>query len=197
VPQGEKLSVKRYKKRDFAVHNARRILEPGPIVLVSSHWKGESNIMTMGWYTVMEFVPSLVGCIIASSNHSFELIKKSKECVINVPGEELIEQVIDIGNNSGSDIDKFDEYNLTSTPGTKVKAPVIEQCFAGFECKIYDNTLIDSYNYFIFEIVKAHAAARIQYPRTLHYHGQGEFTVSGKTIERRSQFTKWKNQPNF
>jgi flavin reductase (DIM6/NTAB) family NADH-FMN oxidoreductase RutF len=52
-----------YNKKDFPVTNIRRFLEPGPIVLVSSAWKGELNIMTMGWQTVNEFSLSLVGCM--------------------------------------------------------------------------------------------------------------------------------------
>ena len=58
-------------KSDFPVANIRRYLEPGPIVLVSSAWRGETNIMTMGWHTVLEFVPSLVGCVISSGNPQF------------------------------------------------------------------------------------------------------------------------------
>ncbi len=42
-----------YTKRDFPVSDVRRFLEPGPIVLVSSAWKGQQNIMTMGWHMVM------------------------------------------------------------------------------------------------------------------------------------------------
>jgi flavin reductase (DIM6/NTAB) family NADH-FMN oxidoreductase RutF len=72
-------------KQDFPVGNVRRFLEPGPIVLVSSAWKGRTNIMTMGWHMVMEFEPSLIGCYIWSENYCFGLIKKSKACVINVP----------------------------------------------------------------------------------------------------------------
>ena len=73
------------KKRAFPVAKARRYLEPGPIVLVSSRWQGATNIMTMGWHCVMEFSPSLVGCLISNGNHSFEMIRRSGECVINVP----------------------------------------------------------------------------------------------------------------
>jgi flavin reductase (DIM6/NTAB) family NADH-FMN oxidoreductase RutF len=72
-------------KQDFPVGNVRRFVEPGPIVLVSSAWKGRTNIMTMGWHMVMEFEPSLIGCYIWSENYSFGLIKKSKACVIRVP----------------------------------------------------------------------------------------------------------------
>ena len=74
-----------YRKKDFPLDQIRRFLEPGPIVLVSSAWRGKTNIMTMGWHMAMEFSPSLVGCVISEANHSFELIRRSKECVINVP----------------------------------------------------------------------------------------------------------------
>jgi flavin reductase (DIM6/NTAB) family NADH-FMN oxidoreductase RutF len=58
---------------------------------VSSAWKGENNIMTMGLCTVMEFEPSLIGCMISSCNHSFGMIRASKECVINIPTFDLVE----------------------------------------------------------------------------------------------------------
>jgi flavin reductase (DIM6/NTAB) family NADH-FMN oxidoreductase RutF len=63
----------------------RRYLEPGPIVLVTSAFGKTRNIMTLGWHTVMEFTASLVGCVIATGNHSFELVRRSGECVINLP----------------------------------------------------------------------------------------------------------------
>ena len=95
--------MKTYKKHDFPVSDIRRFLEPGPVVLVSSAFKGERNIMTMGWHMVMEFVPSLVGCLISSGNHSYELISRSKECVINIPTVELAPIVAKIGNCSGAE----------------------------------------------------------------------------------------------
>ncbi len=70
------------EKSDFPVSQVRRYLEPGPIVLVSSKWNGKTNIMTLGWHTVLEFTPSLVGCVIAGGNHSFHMIRNSGACVI-------------------------------------------------------------------------------------------------------------------
>lgn len=175
--------MKTYKKSNFPTAEIRRYLEPGPIVLVSSTWKEETNIMTMGWYTVMEFTPSLRGCIISSENHSFNLIKKSKECVINLPTQDLARQVVGIGNCSGSDVDKFKKFKLTPLKAAKVQAPLIKECYANFECRLYDSKLVNQYNYFIFEVVKAHVATTPKYPTTLHFRGDGIFTVSGKTIK--------------
>lgn len=178
------------RKRDFPVSLARRYLEPGPIVLVSSHWQGRDNIMTMGWHCILEFAPSLFGCMISSGNHSFDMIRKSGECVINLPTTVLTDIVCRIGNCSGSAVDKFAEFGLTASPAEWVSAPIIEQCHAAFECKLHDDVLVDKYNYFIFEIVKAHVAARPAHPETLHYTGDGVFMVAGKVISRRSLFTK-------
>nr|WP_242444437.1 flavin reductase family protein [Advenella sp. S44] len=177
-------------KKDFPVGDARRYLEPGPIVLVSSHWQGRDNIMTMGWHCVLEFGPSLFGCMISSGNHSFDMIRKSGECVINVPTTALTDIVCRVGNCTGSEVDKFSEFGLTGNPGQAVSARLIDQCHAAFECRLYDDVLVDKYNYFIFEIVKAHVAARPAHPETLHYTGDGVFMVAGKVISRRRLFTK-------
>ena len=100
-------TVKLPKKHDFPVSNVRRYLEPGPIVLVSSACRGKANIMTLGWHTVLEFSPSLVGLMISAGNHSHDMIKRSGECVINLPTTALIDTVVGIGNTSGDEIDKF------------------------------------------------------------------------------------------
>jgi flavin reductase (DIM6/NTAB) family NADH-FMN oxidoreductase RutF len=177
-----------YRKIDLPVAEVRRYLEPGPVVLVSSAWGDERNIMTMGWHTVMEFTPALVGCIIASGNHSFELVRRSGECVINVPTTALTDEVVGIGNTSGASIDKFAKFKLTAEPAEQVRAPLIKECYANFECKLADGSLIDKYNFFIFEVVKAHVATSPKHPETLHYTGDGVFMVSGKIISRRSLF---------
>lgn len=189
--------MKTYLKRDFPVANIRQILEPGPVVLVSSAWKGRTNIMTMGWHAVMEFSPSLVGCVIAEGNVSFEMIRKSRECVLNVPTADLIDKVVGIGNSDGDQIDKFERFRLTPTRGTKVAAPLIRECFANLECRIADARLVKKYNFFIFEVVKAHRATAPRYPQTLHYRGAGIFLKSGRAVNKSRQFTKWKNAPNF
>jgi len=176
------------KKADFPVGKVRRYLEPGPIVLVSSRHGGETDIMTMGWHTVMEFSPSLVGCIIAEGNHSFELIRASGECVINLPTTALTDIVVRIGNSTGAEIDKFAAFGLTAVEGSKVEAPLIAECHANFECKLHDDALVERYNFFIFEVVKAHVAKTPKHPETLHYTGDGVFMVSGKIISRRGLF---------
>ena len=173
-----------YIKKDFPTDNVRRFLEPGPIVLVSSAYKDETNIMTMGWHMIMEFQPSLIGCYIWTANHSFEMIRKSKQCVINIPTEDLAAKAVKIGNSSGRDIDKFAEFGLSPKPGTHVDAPLIEECYANFECRLKDSSLIRKYSLFVLEVVKAHVATSPKYPKTIHYRGDGEFMISGENTSR-------------
>ena len=176
--------MRAYDKRDFPVGDVRRFLEPGPIVLVSSAWKGVKNIMTMGWHTVMEFQPSLIGCVISSGNHTFDMVRKSKECVINVPTEDLAGKVVGIGNTSGREIDKFAKFALTAAAAARVGAPLIEECYANFECRLADSSLIGKYNFFVLEVVKAHVAKSPRYPRTIHYRGDGVFMISGTNTSK-------------
>jgi flavin reductase (DIM6/NTAB) family NADH-FMN oxidoreductase RutF len=180
--------MKTYKKRDFPVSEIRRFLEPGPVVLVSSAWKGETDIMTMGWHMVMEFSPSLVGCLISSGNHSYQMISASKQCVINVPTVDLADKVVGIGNCSGAQVDKFKKFKFTAVAADKVEAPLIAECYANLECRLVDSRLRDKYNFFIFEVVKAHAAASPKYPKTIHYRGDGMFMVAGRSLNLRRLF---------
>ena len=180
--------MKRYVKSDFPVSDIRRFIEPGPIVLVSSAWRGQTNIMTMGWHMVMEFTPSLIACLISSGNHSHDMIRRSKECVINVPERPLAATAARIGNCSGSETDKFETFHLTAQPAAEVGAPLIGECYANLECRLHDDALVDRYDVFIFEVVKAHAAERPKYPKTIHYRGEGQFMVSGAPLSLRRYF---------
>jgi flavin reductase (DIM6/NTAB) family NADH-FMN oxidoreductase RutF len=184
----ESLDMRVPKKADFPLSEVRRYLEPGPVVLVSSAHKGRTNIMTMGWHTMMEFSPALVGCVIAESNHSFELVRKSRECVINLPTIDMAKTIVDIGNTTGAEIDKFETFGLTPVPADRVKAPLIGECHANFECRLHDARLVKRYNFFVFEIVAAHVAPTPKNPRTLHYRGGGEFMVAGSSINLRRRF---------
>ncbi|KAB7780069.1 flavin reductase family protein [Xanthomonas sp. LMG 12460] len=178
----------RYRKLDFPTQDVRRFLEPGPVVLVSSAWKRQRDVMTLGWHMVLEFSPSLLACCISSANHSFDLIRRSKQCVINLPTADLVDTVVGIGNTSGADLDKFAHFGLTAVPATHVAAPLIAECYASFECRLHDGSQIGKHGLFVWEVVKAHVAASPKRPRTLHYRGDGRFMLSGAEISRRRLF---------
>jgi flavin reductase (DIM6/NTAB) family NADH-FMN oxidoreductase RutF len=131
------------------------LLEPGPVVLVTTARAGRMNVMPMSWHTMMEFLPPLVGCVVSNQNYTFEILRTTGECVINVPTVELAKKVVRCGNTSGRSVDKFKTIGLTPVAASVVKAPLIVECYANLECKVVDRKLVTQYNFFVLEVVKA------------------------------------------
>lgn len=177
------------RKKPLPLAQVYGLLEPGPVVLVTTAHGNRANIMPMSWHTMMEFEPPLVGCVISSLNHTFATLKKTGECVINVPTVELTKQVVGCGNTSGKTVDKFQMFRLTPIPASRVRAPLIAECHASLECKVVDRKLAAKYNFFVLEVVKAWIDPRRKRPRTIHHHGEGVFHVPGRTIHMPSPKT--------
>ncbi len=170
-------------KKPFPLSKVYRLLEPGPVVLVTTASKGRANIMTMSWHTMIEFEPPLVGCVISNRNYSFDILKATRECVINIPTVELAKKVVGCGNSSGRKMDKFKKFSLTPVAASCVKAPLIDECYANLECKIVDGKMVTKYNLFILEVVKAWIDPAQKHPQTIHHQGKGTFMVAGETIQ--------------
>ncbi len=173
-------------KKSFPLSRVYGLLEPGPVVLVTTALDGRPNIMTLSWHTMIEFVPPLVGCVISSRNHTFGLLKATGECVINIPTVEMAAKVVGCGNTSGRRADKFKKFRLSQSPASFLKAPIIDECYANLECKLVDGSMADKYNFFVLEVVKAWVDPSRKNPKTIHHQGWGVFRVDGKTIRLRS-----------
>ena len=110
--------------------------------------------------------------------------------MIDIPTVDLVDKVVGVGNCTGAALDKFEKFGLTPLPADKVGAPLFKECYANFECQLADARMISSYGLFVWEVVKAHVATRPKNPRTLHYRGQGEFMVAGRSISLRGKFKR-------
>lgn len=170
-------------KRSFPLSKVYGLLEPGPVVLLTTAKKGKPNVMAMSWHTMMEFEPPLVGCIVSGRDFSFDALKATRQCVLNIPTMELAAKVVGCGNTSGRRVDKFKAFGLTSVPAALVGAPLIAECYANLECRVVDTRLMNRYNFFVLEVVKAWIDPTRKDPRTLHHRGRGEFMVAGEKIK--------------
>jgi flavin reductase (DIM6/NTAB) family NADH-FMN oxidoreductase RutF len=159
------------------------LLEPGPVVLVTTVRNGRPNVMAMSWHTMLEFEPPLVGCVISDRNYTFASLKAAKECVISIPTVALAEKVVACGNASGARIDKFATFGLTPVSARRVAAPLVDECYANLECRVVDTSLASKYCFFILEVLKAWIDPAVERPRTIHHLGRGKFMVAGRTIE--------------
>jgi flavin reductase (DIM6/NTAB) family NADH-FMN oxidoreductase RutF len=170
-------------KRSFPLSRVYQLLEPGPVVLVTTSRKGRPNVMAMSWHTMMEFEPPLVGCVISDRNYTFATLKATKECVINIPTVELAKKVVACGNVSGRKVDKFAAYRLTPRPASRVAPPLVAECYANLECRVADARMVAKYCFFVLEVVKAWIDPARKRPRTIHHLGYGAFMVAGRTIK--------------
>jgi flavin reductase (DIM6/NTAB) family NADH-FMN oxidoreductase RutF len=173
--------------RDLPLSNVYQLLEPGPVVMLTTARKGRANVMTLSWHMMVEFEPPLVACVVSSANHSFAALRATRECVIAVPSLELAPKVVKVGNCSGRDLDKFALLGLTPMPANKVAPPLVAECFANLECKVTDTRMVRRYNLFILEVLKAWTDPARKNPKTIHHHGYGTFVVDGKTIKLKSK----------
>jgi flavin reductase (DIM6/NTAB) family NADH-FMN oxidoreductase RutF len=174
-------------KRSYPLAKVYGLLEPGPVVLLTTAGKTRPNVMTLSWLTMVEFEPPLVACVVSNRDYSFELLRKSGECAINIPTAELAQKVVSIGNHTGRDMDKFQSLGLTQKPASLVGAPLIAECYASLECRVYDTRMVAKYGLFILEVVKAWVDTAVKDPKTLHHRGKGAFMVAGETIKLRSK----------
>lgn len=159
-----------------------RLLEPGPVVLMSTAHAGRANVMPMSWHTMMEFEPPLVGCVLSASHVTWDALMATRECVLGIPTVEIARQVVACGNSSGARVDKFARFGLTPLPASRVRAPLIAECYANLECRLADTALARKYNFLVLRVVKAWIDPARKRPRTIHHMGRGLFMVAGRTL---------------
>jgi flavin reductase (DIM6/NTAB) family NADH-FMN oxidoreductase RutF len=173
--------------KEMSLSKVYQVIEPGPVVLLATAHKGRHNLMTMSWHMMVEFEPPMVACVVSASNHSFEALRATKNCVIAVPALELAPKVVAVGNCSGRDVDKFSAIGLTPVRAERVSPPLVAECFANLECKVIDTRLVNMFNLFVLEVLKAWSDPKQRKPRTIHHHGYGAFAVDGETIKLKSK----------
>jgi flavin reductase (DIM6/NTAB) family NADH-FMN oxidoreductase RutF len=170
------------RKTPLSLSKVYGLLEPGPVVLLTTASKGRPNVMAMSWHMMIEFEPPLIGCVVSEGDHSFRALRTTRECVINIPTVDLAAAVVGCGNTSGRDVDKFAGFGLTPTKASRVKPPLIAECYASLECRVVDTRLVPRYDLFILEVVRAWHDRTVTKPKTIHHLGYGTFMVAGRRI---------------
>jgi flavin reductase (DIM6/NTAB) family NADH-FMN oxidoreductase RutF len=173
--------------KNLPLSKVYQLLEPGPVVLLTTARRGRANIMTLSWHMMVEFEPPLVACVVSNRNHSFATLRATRECVIAIPGLELAPKVVEVGNCSGRNVDKFKRFGLTPAPAELVAPPLVAECFANLECKVVDTGFVNKYCMFVLEVVKAWTDPAQKNPKTIHHHGYERFVVDGAKFKLKSR----------
>ncbi len=168
--------------RALSLAKVYQLIEPGPVVLLTTSLDGRDDVMTMSWLMPVEFNPPLIACIVSNEHLSFRALSRTRECVIAIPDARLARAVVGIGNCSGRDTDKFERFRLTKAQARRVGAPLIKECFANLEAKVIDTRLVRTYCLFILEVSGAWIDPLQKRPQLLHHCGHGRFVIDGRRI---------------
>jgi len=168
--------------RRIQIDKAFTLMEPGPVVLVTTHDGDRDNVMTISWTMVVDFTPRFA-VTTGPWNHSYAALRKFRECVIAIPTVDLIDQVVAVGTCSGADTNKFRKFGLTPVKGRHVRSPRIKECLANIECSVIE--IVKRHNIVVLEGVAAFVDSSRKEKRTIHAVGDGTFVVDGRRLDRR------------
>lgn len=130
------------------------MLYPVPAVMVSCKREGEkANIVTVAWAGTICTNPPMVSISVRPERYSYDIIKETKEFVINLTTKELTFATDYCGVRSGKDVDKFKEMKLTELPSQHIKAPAIAESPVNLECKVVKIEELGSHHMFIADVV--------------------------------------------
>lgn len=172
--------------KKLPLEKAFTLIEPGPVIMLTTFDGKKNNVMTLSWTMVMDFTPQFA-ILTGPWNHSCKALVNTKECVISIPAADISKKVIQIGTCSGKNTDKFKKFKLTPVKAKYVKAPLIKECIANIECCVVDH--IKKHNIFVLDGIAAWINDSIKGKRMFHATGNGTFVIDGKKINHRKLMT--------
>ena len=158
------------------------LIEPGPVVLVTTHNGTRPNVMTVTWTMVRGF-DARFALTTGPWNHSWHALVERGDCVLAIPTADMLDTVIGIGTCSGAETDKFARFGLTPLPARHVGAPLIAECYANIECRVEE--IVARLDLVLLQGVAAHIDPGRSERRLLHAVGDGTFTADGEGFDRR------------
>ncbi len=173
-------------RRTLEPQEALRLLAGGPVVLVTTRFRDQTNVMPAIWTTPLSHRPPLIGVAVNASRYTHDMMRFSEEFALNFPARDLLNHTHYFGAVSGKDVGKLELAKLPTFKATKVSAPLIEHCLAYVECALEDAMDIGDHTLFIGRVlvVRAEQDAFDQgwllgdrdY-RPLHYLGRDQYAV--------------------
>ena len=134
------------------------MLYPVPVVMVSCGGKEkDQNIITIAWTGTTCTDPAMIYISIRPSRLSHDIIRKTKEFVINLTTKDLAFATDWCGVKSGRDFNKFVEMKLTPQKATQVRCPMIKESPINIECRVKEIKKLGTHDMFLAEVLCVHA----------------------------------------
>jgi flavin reductase (DIM6/NTAB) family NADH-FMN oxidoreductase RutF len=166
--------------KEIPLTSVHSIIGASPVIMVATSDGTKNDVMTMSWFTMNDFNPPLVTIVMGDDHLSHDYLVKSRDCVIAVPGVDLMETALAVGSCTGRDVDKFAKYPITPVKAAEITAPLLEECLYNFECRIENDSLAGKYGLFVLKVVKAWSNPERKEQRYFNYRGNGVFSIPGE-----------------
>lgn len=181
--------VREIVMQKVAVTSPNRLINYGPVILVSSQHEDKRSIITLAWQMPVSHNPMLLAIAVGKTRFSHGLISESREFVINVPTWDLLAKVKFCGTHSGKNVDKFTECGFTAVV-SELKTPLIQECFGNIECRLRHEYDTGDHTIFVGEAVKAwvdegivkDGVVDIDRVKTIHHLGGDNFAWLSKHV---------------
>ena len=180
-------------RSDVELARATRLLNHGPVTIVTSEHEGRANLMSASWSMPLDFDPPKVVVVIDSRTLTRRLVEASGVFGLQLPGVAFARQTLAVGTSNGVEIDKFAAFDLRTFRGREIGVPMLSGCVAWLECRVIPDDA-QRHDLILAEVVAAYADARVYsenrwhfdgHPdlRTCHYVAGGTFFATGEPFE--------------
>jgi flavin reductase (DIM6/NTAB) family NADH-FMN oxidoreductase RutF len=176
------------------VSAAARILQGGPVALVTTSDRGKTNVLPVAWLTPLSGRPPLVGIALSRERYSVDLINHSEQFTLNFPGRALLHHVQYLGSVSGTQLDKLDATQFETFNAAHLDTPLLAGCVAWVECEVQQAIPLGDHILFVGLVVAVHtdpAAFDERWrldsadARPLHFLGDRFYSTLGDVLEAR------------
>jgi len=181
-------------RRNLDEVDARRLLTGGPVLLVSSSYRGRHNVMPVAYAMPLSLVPPVIGIAVHPSRHTFDVIKKRNEFAISIPGRELLHHIQYLGSLSGEDFDKLELTKLPTFRARKLDTVLVEGCVGWIECALKDTIDMGDHFLVIGDVVAVqadddafndHWLLTDNDQKPLHYLGGNHYSMLSEVMDAR------------
>lgn len=167
------------------------LLAPLPVVMATVGDAEKSNIITIAWTGTVCSDPPRVYISVRHERYSYEILKNTREFVINFVNERLLPACDYCGIRSGRDMDKFNEMKLTRQSASVIATPMIAESPVNMECKVFDVLNLGSHDMFLADVVAIHVDDSVMTDGKIDYakarlvnYQHGDYYGTGRQLGR-------------
>jgi len=178
-------------RRTIEPTDALRLLNGGPVALVTTRFRNETNVMPAIWTISLSRRPPLIGVAVNPLRHTHDMLRFAEEFALNFPGRDLLNHTHYFGAISGENVGKLELAKLPTFRASKISAPLIEDCLAHVECSLEDALRLGDHTLFVGRVLVVQAEPEAfdetwlieegDY-RPLHYLGADRYAVLGDRL---------------